>query len=533
MKNILSIIAVLFVCHNINSQIILPENPFDSFGNPSIRKPIEINRNGTHHQDIDINEGNYPPYPPIDPETDGEKYVFWVHGLNGDIGSWIRAADASQNNVANGFPARKLKSVSMIDYTQDANLYGAAQQLGEIIENKRSDQLALGEDPTQNFIIGHSQGGIVTRALLHRDLCLNHTPVNNLGYGGIITFGSPNQGARILNNKHLFNDMSVDMCKSLGAGPAEELSQKTEADLFIFKINVGKIIPVKDIVDNICTSFVGNLVDLAVMNQTPNITQSYYVGAPDITNISNCSDQDLVSFPKVAFYGIEPPEGLLFRTGAYFLKSPNEFDYFQANDDYFLTNAFIENKKKYDAAVAKWEYYYFLAQVERIQYCKLPNVLLDWPMCLSAKKREMQTLKILNAYKQGQDWFNRVDDQYKTIIGAIDYTKTTQWYCECENVKTGQFTSTPVAGPGDCPPSSKNGIVCSPVEYTIFSQIKKDSDGVVLSESAMNIPYATAPPRKMYNSSHMQMRNDDNTKKALLEIYDGDVGPAYKTAKKN
>ena len=529
MKNILSIIAVLFVCHNINSQIILPENPFDSFGNPSIHKPIEINRNGTHHQDIDINEGNYPPNPPAGPETDGEKYVFWVHGLNGDIGSWIRAADASQNNVTNGFPARKLKSVSVIDYTQDANLYGAAQQLGEIIENKRSDQLALGEDPTQNFIIGHSQGGVVTRALLHRDLCLNHTPVENLGYGGIITFGSPNQGARILNNKHLFNDMSVDMCKSLGAGPAEELSQKTVADLFIFKINVGDIVPVKDIVDKICTSFVGNLVDLAVMNQTPNITQSYYVGAPDITNINNCSDQDLVSFPKVAFYGIEPPDGLLFRTAAYFLKSPNEFDYFQANDDDFLKNAFIENKFKYDAAVAKYqaliEVYKSLAKI----YCL---DIKDPFICHVYYDLVTKSLRLLNAYKQGQDWFNRVDDQYKTIIGAIDYTKTTQWYCECENVKTGQFTSTPVAGPGDCPPSSKNGIVCSPVEYTIFSQIKKDSDGVVLSESAMNIPYATAPPRKMYNSSHMQMRNDDNTKKALLEIYDGDVGPAFFTIKK-
>ncbi len=141
-------------------------------------------------------------------------------------------------------------------------------------------------------------------------------------------------------------------------------------------------------------------------------------------------------------------------------------------------------------------------------------------------------VEILNAYKQGQDWFNRLDDQYKTIIGAIDYTKTTKWYCECENVKTGAFTSTLITNPNDCPSSSSNGIVCEAVEYTTYTQIKKDSDGVVLAESAMNIPFATAPPRKMINSSHMQMRNDENTRTGLNAIYNGDVGFFFKTGTK-
>ena len=532
MKNIITILAIIVVSKLTIAQVTLPQNPFENYGTPILRKPVEIDRNGVHQELTDPNEGNYPNNPPIDPQTDDERYVFWLHGLNGNIGSWIRSADASQNNVATNFAARKLKSVTVIDYTQDANVFGASQQVGEQIEDKRADQLAIGENPNSNFIIAHSQGGVVGRGLMHRDLCLNNTTPENLGYGGIVTFGTPNQGARILNNQLLFNTMATDMCSSLSAGPAAEISNKTILNLYIFSIQLGDILPVKDIVEKVCQTFLSNFVDLVKSSQLPNITEGYKVGAPDITSINNCTDADLVPLPKVAFYGIEPPEGLLLRTAAYFLKSPNEFNYFQANDDNFFKDAFMENKLKYDAAVAKWMLEYQNRKFYREKICSPWQFPPQWVFCSKARANEKKALEILNAYKQGQDWFNRLDDQYKTIIGAIDYTKTTKWYCECENVKTGAFTSTLITNPNDCPSSSSNGIVCEAVEYTTYTQIKKDSDGVVLAESAMNIPFATAPPRKMINSSHMQMRNDENTRTGLNAIYNGDVGFFFKTGTK-
>ncbi len=524
--------TVLLFCLTVSgfTQTPPPIDNFNQFGNPILHKQIDIDRNTSPTILTDPNEGNYPNNPPVNPLTDNERYVFWVHGLNGDIGSWIRAADASQNNVAADFPARKLKSVTLIDYTQSANISGAAQQLGEVIESKREIQLALHEIPRQNFIIAHSQGGIVSRGLLYKDLCLNNTNPDSLGYGGLVTFGSPHQGARILNNKYMFSYMAADLCSSLTAGPALELQDKTIKKILGFEIKLGSVIPVATIVDSVCNTFLTNVVDLIIAAQTPNITKGYEAGATDITNINNCDQINLINMPKVAFFGEEPDTALFFRTAAYFLKSPNEYDYFKANDDFFLKDAFDQNKLKYDAAVAKfqaaYEHYKLLATLSCFPFPD-PDFC---PLFLSLASK---SLKLLNAYKNGQDWFGRVDDQYKTIIGAVQYNKSSQWYCECENVKTGQTSSTPISGPEDCPAKKINNYtVCSPIEIITFTQVKKISDGVVLAESAMNLPYATYPPQKLDNSSHMQMRNNEALRLGLIKLYDGGADKFFKTLTK-
>lgn len=534
MKNLLSIFIFLCTSTFVNAQISSPPSNFDQYGNSIQKRQIEIDRNGTVIPLIDPNEGNYPNNPPVDPQTDNERYVFWLHGLNGNIGSWIRAADASANNVASNFQARKLKSVTVIDYTQDANILGAAQQVGEQIEDKRTDQISIGENPQNNFIIAHSQGGVVGRGLLYRDICLNNTSLENLGYGGIVTFGTPNQGARILNNKEMFNTMATDMCSSLTAGPAEEISQKTILNLIVFKLNIGDLLPVTDIIENICNSFLSNVVSLVIATETPNITEGYKVGATDINAINNCSSTDFVSMPKVAFYGQEPEDGLFLRTAGYFLKSPNVYDYFDANDDNFFTDAFKGNKMKYDAAVAKWNAEYLARKYTREKICSPFQFPPQWFFCQLARKSESNALKILNGYKKGQDWFNRLDDQYKTIIGAIDYTSITQWYCVCENVKTLATSSTPISGPSACPSSynATTHLLCEAQEETTFTQIKKISDGVVLAESAMNLPYATFAPQKLDNSSHMQMRNNEALRLGLKSLYDGGTDKFFKTEKK-
>ncbi|MBP7272773.1 MAG: hypothetical protein KA974_02975 [Saprospiraceae bacterium] len=52
--------------------------------------------------------------------------------------------------------------------------------------------------------------------------------------------------------------------------------------------------------------------------------------------------------------------------------------------------------------------------------------------------------------------------------------------------------------------------------------MEKPSDGVVLAESAMNFPGLASPnhARVLQGSNHQQMRNDQNTKIALLQIFD-------------
>ncbi|NJO92709.1 MAG: hypothetical protein HC831_29880 [Chloroflexia bacterium] len=61
----------------------------------------------------------------------------------------------------------------------------------------------------------------------------------------------------------------------------------------------------------------------------------------------------------------------------------------------------------------------------------------------------------------------------------------------------------------------------------IEPQVEVDSDGVVVAESARGFPGAQTAI--MDGSNHQQMRNDDNTKKRLTELYNGLYGPYFIT----
>jgi len=66
----------------------------------------------------------------------------------------------------------------------------------------------------------------------------------------------------------------------------------------------------------------------------------------------------------------------------------------------------------------------------------------------------------------------------------------------------------------------------------VFStnRIEHESDGVVLAKSAMAYPGAKAVP--MDGSNHQQMRNDENTKKRLFELWNGEHGTFFFTKEK-
>lgn len=481
--------------------------------------------------EITINQPN----PPAGPTTDFERHVFWVHGLKGTSGTWGRAAFISEHNKPNvAFSARKLKSNENFTYTEDA-LDLAVTNLEDVIEGVRGIQLGLTpiEDPGQNFIIAHSQGGVVSRSFLNTELCYDNLPKSQLGYGGIVTFGTPNQGARIINNKTMFVTMASDMCVSLGGGKIQEaLTFNFLGFTFQTVVDIQKL----------CDQFSGIVVPLITEFETPNITNSYAVGASDLTAINNgCpANPDFVSFPKVAFYGVEPPQNLMLRTVLYFSQSPNESEYFQANDDNALITQFNLLKLDYIAKAAEWKGHYEYAEDKKKYWCNNWVGYIPSPITLplyaikcdywtsEAKKKKL----VYDLYQNGVDWFDRFDDQYKAIIGSKGVTLTTKKYCVCKNEITGQKTETLITLDSECESDPSSALICFLKNKITTTKWEKESDGVVLAESASNIPFATAPPQKMVNSSHMQMRNDVNTKTSLNLIYGGDVGFFFKTVAK-
>ncbi|MBK9271092.1 MAG: hypothetical protein IPM48_05815 [Saprospiraceae bacterium] len=474
-------------------------------------------------------EANYVPTqvdnPPVSPAPDeGLRNIFWVHGLNGDIGSWARAATASEFNVAPDFSARKVISNSNFTYTQSSGLLDASAQVGTWIRGTKDNH------PDRDFIIAHSQGGIVSRGLLHLNFCT--TPKTKPNFGGLVTFCSSHQGALLLNNVAEFEKLAIKMCTEMNDGPILE-------GLLDFKIfglplpwRLGKKVLVT--VDSLCEDFTKTIFPLVLNKETPNITKDYEVGAPLLKKMNDCLDgnRELEVFPKVAFYGVEPKEHLMLRTVLYFAKSSQVPDYFQAKDDDELISDFDTTYSKYRR---KYETYANNYNIAYDHYNKL-ECYKKWkilpPPCHQLKK-DVEKYKILKeAYLKGVNFLDQMDDQYKLIIGALEIKKITKHFCVCENRLTGRVERYEVSDPTLCNRKTRPEIECYPLDQIEYLRIEKDSDGVVLAESAANLPGATYAPQEMKNSSHMQARNDEELKKGLIRLYEGGTDPFFRTRAK-
>lgn len=516
--------------------------------NSGFNTNINVNRNTPVLSGNDLGVGNYGNWGNRGPNTDNERYVFWLHGLNGDIGSWGRAKTASADNVTPNFQARKLKSYSNFTYSQSGDAAAAASDVYQHIDLVRAGQLTLNEDPKQNFLICHSQGGIVGRTILKVKMCDNNVSLQNLGFGGLVTVCTPNQGAKLLAGKEKFRKMAQDMCNSLIKGPAlDQLDTSISLGFLGFKINPATALPVSYLVSKSCDILVGDssaLYNLVANQQTPKLSEDYEVGSDKLIALNNsCGENNIIdTFPKVAFYGVEPESGLMLRNAMYFFKSPNEYDYFEANDDSMYIKTFNRNLSKFimirDSHKLHLDYLHgewnsacgtWWKRIINEQYCR--HIIKD---------TKLYEEKII-AYQDGIDWYSRFDDQYKLIIGALSYdTSIVSYYkCICLQSDGVLYSESEVNSIQDCendPNNNNGGITCytqGPFTRYKFTTIKKESDGTVLAESAMNLPKATKPPVKLNNSSHMQARNSEQIRVALYDLYEGTNGGLFfKTAKK-
>lgn len=166
---------------------------------------------------------------------------------------------------------------------------------------------------------------------------------------------------------------------------------------------------------------------------------------------------------------------------------------------------------------------------------------------------------ISNAYNRGVEFMHNFDDQYRVFIGSkVSQTVQVPVYnpqCQCiVNPSWSNETIVINIDPNQIPsgyncetfPNSSEinyylpahlvaeGVTCSNYfDYnTVIEWINKPSDGVVLAESAMNIPQATWAPQPVHGSTHMAIRNDKNMPIALKKIFDGGVGDFFETDEK-
>ncbi len=434
------------------------------------------------------------PDPEPDPEPATEyRRVYFVHGLGGDAGAWVDVSEAFWNTDLNiqGFPARKVEVEPLsYDKTTQGTLGAAANAIRNDIRRISTSDIALGMTPSNAFIIAHSQGGLVCRTLLHRDFVQNpdNIPYYGAGYGGLVTVASPLQGAMILNNRDMILDLAQMACESLLAGPEASLHG-------VEKILVNKVIRNLGLEDTAityaCRIISKDLLPIFFQHFYDQITSDYIVGANMIDTLNNdTNNSDYRNMQKIAFYAIEDQSNIFWRTVNWFTTDPNSVDHFQANDDFgFYVEYIGPEYRKYKRRTED-----FQANVDKNNAKK--NNLWNWAIPLLGAYYCNQyniNIKKRNAWNEGVRFFETVNATWEVIIGARRYHINPSYPHKIEG-------------------------------YSYYP-----NDGVVLQESAANLPCATWTPVPLYNSSHMQVRNNFSIKIAMRNLLNGEYGDFFKT----
>ena len=502
-------------------------------------------------------------------QLDLEKYrrIFWVHGLTGDKNSWINAGSACQDFCGDyTFPARKVRS-EFLEYGEEGTMGAAASQLhGQILNYCSIQQNDPDfEDCEKNIVIGHSQGGLVSRSILQNHFCHNNAPFEDLGFGGLVTVSSSNLGAQILNNAHIGDAMITELCASLIAGPVLEKSHnfidKFDLILWAFDELKNKIVsaPVDALTEVFCEKIENALFYGLSSIKMPPITDEYHVGSEWIDELTaGCENDDMINgVKKLAFYSIEAdeeidpttgtfyePEGLIFRTLWYLIKSPNhpDYGYFGANNDFELFPLVQEIVEPYQAKVEEYK-----SDIEDREmkinffHCNDFGILFvpTAPyFCVILVDAQEDAYEILDGYKSALNWFNHVDEKYKKYIGAVTYEK--EEGCDC--IRLGDefgYTDEPYF----TGPMIWNGIAYDECESipevrecfeTHFEFVRKyeHSDGIVLASSQIGFPDLVHVPILLKNTSHMQARNNVALKEALNSMFAGDYDDFFRTEEK-
>lgn len=450
---------------------------------------------------------NNPENPRGKPPLSDDRLVFWIHGLGGNSDSWAKVAQATQYQApgqsVSGYPHRKITSLPLT-YSQ-FSLSGAASTLHNMLVST-GDPLCNANgisDKSINFIVSHSQGGIVSRATdkMYDDLGMQ----SDRRFGGIVTFGSPHGGAQIINNLDQFTPFADEACNALIAGPAREniLGNKV-VDFFVPEETF------ESIRNKLCSILANDIAPITFKDQFQPISEDYKVGAAPLGELNGHNS----SIPRIALYGTEE-EPVFYRT-IYNLKvkTPNLFSHFGADNDQPLVDNFNILLNKYKA---KYEIY--KARMEYLESWGIPCGPLKWiccsPVCLVWGEEYKQDRVLRDEWNMGVIWLNASNNKFKAITGAYSTQWVNTYQCACN----GYTFPTSI-------PSCPTGCVLSSAG-SLIQVTEKPSDGVVLAESASAYPGALTD--EMPKSNHQQMRNDSNTKIKMLKVLEGGFGDYFIT----
>lgn len=517
-----------------------------------------------------------------EPYTDNTIHVYWIHGLNGSVESLKIPAYASQHGTLDGtFPARKLVSVLGSNYTgtpqqpaysEDYGITRAAQDWSTIASSLPAGNGTFPQHGPKDFIIAHSQGGIVAREWLR---IMDEYPSQFPKHAhALVTFGTSHTGAQILNNTRpdLLNkapNFFNEGCKALANAEVTAKIQQNFFTRLVVSNNMKNML-----VNTGCGVFSNTIVPFALDNYHKRTTLDFYVGSPFLTQPSAYHPQGglndyTLKAATVQFYG-EEEQPIMWRFFSSTLKLgtdalDNKQIEFGYDDDQQLpqkVNAMInEYQAKLITAEKNYNYWKNFKCALSFMGCDIPCLIL----CKNLKNKEVNNYKNeVSGYEKAIKWLSEANDYYLTdIVGArvsttklycmeqaINYCKYQAWELINGNyvlvdkppfitsINTNTYESTTNTCPQDYTQSS--GTNCyREVKYTKVYKTTgyyKPNDGVVLAESAAAQLKSNPNYSKAYillpKTNHDQMKNCKKTRDALTKLYDGELGASFIVTKK-
>lgn len=529
----------------------------------------EIYQSGTDN----VTEASLPNY---------EINLIWIHGLNGNQGSLYKPAHATQHGIV-GFPARRAVSHGVYGdpntqfYNEDNGLTAATANLqhyaSQYLQNTKTER---------DYIIAHSQGGMVAREWLRK---MEQSPASFGKFAhGLVTFGSPHDGAMILNNcrPNLGNKAQSflnEACKQLGGTVVADVAKKNFFTRLLLSGDMKT-----NILKNGCDVLSSGVIPLALDNYYKRTTLDYYVGSPFLVGGSGIAEglsDYTLKVPVVQFVGIEEQPVLWKLTSSLASMGHDKLDnlenYFGYSPDHHIekkvSNMIDEFSAKATQEDAMAEYYqivelscYARAAVAAFYGNFINSAALIAQGVLNAHLKN-GAIENKRLYEGGRNWLAAANDIYLTaIVGALE-TKTTKHCRVIDYLKcTSPQYNTPGAGK---PPvdvivtrsfmANNGSCFVTPIaqEYssyhfqapdgnnyvgpctgrretieTIHTQYSyKPNDGVVLAESAGKVikvsPGLSHRIVPLPGSNHEQMKNDSRMKEELMNLYNGKHGELF------
>lgn len=486
-------------------------------------------KEGTNIQTVPVMNQNQPGG--TTPAISGDRIIYWVHGLGGSPESWMQAGTWSQN-------AYKIRSVYPTYF--GTSLASAAISLGQSIDNLGDPLLPVLqiEDPQVNYIIAHSQGGLVSR-MLEKQYTDDNKPDSLRKFGGIVTFGSPHAGAEIAQNIPALKNYLANGIYTLSMGPILEfLVENWWLNLFVDANNLDNLI------NQFSQTFPNQILPVIYGDFAQKITEAYHPNAAELDELNSYHSE----IPFVTIGGREE-EPVLWRFLHSMSVDPMSVTVFSENEDDDLLpmveqsyNEAKANELKYHSLYLKqvndgctWWQWLLFPEICAPLYCF--DDLLDLDDYLGYGEHSVK--KVRDAYAKAADWWLDANKTYKSFIGCyknVSYVHPVHYICQCEYFDNGtevidinyQNISVP------CENQNFPNANCSALPIIISNSWEETSDGVVTTISSNTLPESYSKrAHTMEHSNHQQMKNDYNTQNTLIQLYNGNFGNFFRTNPRN